>query len=78
MFTSDLEFTFHLGHAKVINGPARVHPSIEQTRLTDVEGENALIILHDELGVTADDHFILHPDDLRLSELGYSRGQRLQ
>lgn len=64
--TSDLQFTLHLVLAQVVDGPAGVSAPIEQAGLTDVEGQDALFVLHQILGIPADDHVVLHPNDLWL------------
>lgn len=64
--TSDLQLALHLVLAKVVDGLACVHPRVEQAGLADVQSQDALVVLHEELGVATDDYLVLHPDDLGL------------
>lgn len=66
--TSDLQLALHLILAEVIDSLACVLPSVEQAGLADVQSQDALVVLHEELGVAADYCLVLHPDDLGLDE----------
>lgn len=71
--TSDLQLALHLVLPEVVDSSAGVSSTVEQTRLTDIQSQHALFVLHQVLWVLADDHVVLHPDDLWL---GGGRGWR--
>lgn len=66
--TSDLQLAFHLVLAQVVDGPAGVSAPIEHARFADVQSQHALFVHHQVLGVVADDHVVLLPDDLGLKK----------
>lgn len=65
--TSDLQLALHLVLSQLVDGPTGVAAAVELTGLSDIECQHALFVLHQVLGVLADDHVVLHPDDFRLS-----------
>lgn len=71
--TSDLQLALHLVLSQLVDGPTRVAAAVKLTGLPDVERQHALFVLHQVLGVLADDHVVLHPDDFRLS-VGWCAG----
>lgn len=76
--TSDLQPALHFVLAEVVYGPAGVSTAVEQARLADIQSQHPLFVLHQILGVLADDHVVLHPDDLWLnnSVCCWRRGRR--
>lgn len=66
VLTSDIKCALHFIFAQFIDSHARVFPSIKGAGLSNVEGQNSLIVLHQVLGILPNNHLVLHPDNLRL------------
>lgn len=64
--TSDIQLALHLILAQFIDCHAGVFSSVKGARLANVEGQHSLVVLHQVLWILANDHLVLHPDDLRL------------
>lgn len=66
VLTSDFQLALHLVLAQRVDSHAGVFAPVEGARLANVEGQHSLVVLHQVLGILADDHLVLHPDNLRL------------
>lgn len=64
--TSNLQLALHLVLPEIVDGPAGVPAPVKQARLADIQRQHALLVLHQILGVSADDHIVLHPNNLWL------------
>lgn len=64
--TSNVQLALHLISAQLVDGHAGVFAAVKGARPANVEGHHALVVLHQVLGVVADDHLVLHPHDLGL------------
>lgn len=74
--TSDVQLALHLILAQLVDRHAGVFASVEGARLANVEGQHPLVVLHQVLWILANNHLVLHPDDLRLCGTHLHWGER--
>ena len=64
--TSDFQLALGQGLPQLVDSPTRVSPRVKGGRAADVQRQDPLVVGHQELGIFADLHLVLHPDHLGL------------